>query len=264
MLVCFLINAFLARYLDLINKICIFWTAASVVIILVTLLSMSDQKHSGAFVFGHYDASLSGWPDGWAFLSASFSSLHLDWLWSCSIDVRGSSESSKREYLELWFYLLQQQVSQPIGLLFKIVTGSAAGGFGLLFLLLGILLFAGTGALTAASRCTYAFARDGAIPAFNSFTGVAPFVCLVVMVCQFLSQYCVDGSFESPVTPSNMNYASVVFVGFASFSVFWYAVRGRKHFTGPPVPEDAMPVIDEQIFGVDGAEDKGVVQSKIG
>ena len=60
--------------------------------------------------------------------------------------------------------LLNVANGQPIGLLFKTVTGSAGGGFGLLFLLLGILFFAGIGALTAASRCTYAFARDGAIP----------------------------------------------------------------------------------------------------
>jgi amino acid transporter len=53
---------------------------------------------------------------------------------------------------------------QPIGLIFKIATGSSGGGFGLLFLILGILSFAGVGALTAASRCTYAFARDGATP----------------------------------------------------------------------------------------------------
>lgn len=60
--------------------------------------------------------------------------------------------------------LLSVANGQPIGLLFKDVTGSAAGGFGLLFLILGIQLFAGIGALTACSRCTYAFARDGAIP----------------------------------------------------------------------------------------------------
>jgi amino acid transporter len=63
--------------------------------------------------------------------------------------------------------LLSVANSQPIGLLFKTVTGSAAGGFGLLFLILGILMFAGIGALTAASRCTYAFARDGAIPGYT-------------------------------------------------------------------------------------------------
>lgn len=60
--------------------------------------------------------------------------------------------------------LLAVPSGQPIGLLFKTVTGSAAGGFGLLFLILGVLFFAGVGALTAASRCTYAFSRDGAIP----------------------------------------------------------------------------------------------------
>jgi len=60
--------------------------------------------------------------------------------------------------------LLAVANGQPIGVIFKTITGSAGGGFGLLFLVLGILFFAGVGALTAASRCTYAFARDGAIP----------------------------------------------------------------------------------------------------
>ena len=46
-------------------------------------------------------------------------------------------------------------VPQPIGLLFKTVTGSNAGGFCLLLLILGIWVFAGVGALTAASRCTW-------------------------------------------------------------------------------------------------------------
>lgn len=41
--------------------------------------------------------------------------------------------------------LLMVKSGQPIGLIFKTVTGSAAGGFGLLFLILGILFFAGIG-----------------------------------------------------------------------------------------------------------------------
>ena len=44
-----------------------------------------------------------------------------------------------------------------------------------------------------------------------------------------------------PVTPQSMNYASVVFAGFASISVLWYFVRGRKSFTGPPVGVDVSP-----------------------
>jgi amino acid transporter len=61
MLVCLSVNVFGAAYLDIINKVCIYWTASSVVIIMVVLLSMADTKRSGEFVFAHYDASSSGW-----------------------------------------------------------------------------------------------------------------------------------------------------------------------------------------------------------
>lgn len=48
-----------------------------------------------------------------------------------------------------------------------------------------------------------------------------------------------------------MNYASVVFAGFAAISVVWYFIRGRKAFTGPPVPAD-----------VDISSDIGVVSGQ--
>lgn len=210
--------------------------------------------------------------------------------------------------------LLDVANSQPIGLLFKTVTGSASGGFGLLFLILGILMFAGIGALTAASRCTYAFARDGAIPgyrlwshvntrldmplwalalsttvdcllgciyfgssaAFNSFTGVAT-ICLstsygvpvlvnliqrrkpvqgspfslgkfgvlinticIVWICFAVVIFCMPVSL--PVDAGTMNYASVVFAGFATIAILWYFVYARKNFTGPPVSRDDVLV----------------------
>jgi amino acid transporter len=218
--------------------------------------------------------------------------------------------------------LLDVANGQPIGLLFKTVTGSAAGGFGLLFLILGILFFAGTGALTAASRCTYAFARDGAIPgsrlwrkvdkryniplgalilstgvdcilgliyfgssaAFNSFTGVATIclstsygmpilisvlrgrqavknssfslgrfgyainVAMIIWICLAVVLFCMPVSL--PVEPASMNYASVVFAGFAAISIAWYFIRGRKDFTGPPVPQDVAPGEAVDVTGI--------------
>jgi amino acid transporter len=66
MMIAFLVNVFGAKYLDLINKICIYWTGASVIIIVVTILVMSDERRSAEFVFTHFDASQSGWPSGWA------------------------------------------------------------------------------------------------------------------------------------------------------------------------------------------------------
>jgi hypothetical protein len=43
-----------------------------------------------------------------------------------------------------------------------------------------------------------------------------------------------------PVDAASMNYASVVFAGFAAISVAWYIAYARKHFTGPPVPVDQL------------------------
>jgi amino acid transporter len=204
--------------------------------------------------------------------------------------------------------LLAVSTGQPIGYLFMSATGSAGGGFGLLFLIIGIQFFAGIGSLTAASRCLYAFSRDGAVPgssiwskinkrydlplhalllstliqallgliylgssaAFNAFTGVAT-ICLSasyaipVFIVLLRGRHLIDkapfhlGKFGYviniitvlwillaiviftmptviPVTPSSMNYASVLFVFFAGVSVLWYGVSGKKHFTGPPVP----------------------------
>jgi amino acid transporter len=231
--------------------------------------------------------------------------------------------------------------SQPIGLLFKTVTGSAAGGFGLLFLILGILMFAGIGALTAASRCTYAFARDGAIPgyklwrrvntkldmplwalalstvidcllgciyfgssaAFNSFTGVAT-ICLstsyavpvvvnlvqrrapvksspyplgklgylinsvcAVWICFAVVIFCFPVSL--PVDAVTMNYASVVFAGFAAVAVAWYFAYARKNFTGPPINEEfehgvAVSTISGHLAATASDSDQmGAVSSKV-
>ncbi|KAJ8073079.1 hypothetical protein PM082_019947 [Marasmius tenuissimus] len=43
-----------------------------------------------------------------------------------------------------------------------------------------------------------------------------------------------------PITPSSMNYASVVFVGFGIISAAWYMISGRHHYTGPPEPREVV------------------------
>ncbi|KAJ5158170.1 Acyl-CoA-binding protein ACBP [Penicillium coprophilum] len=346
MLFCALVNIFFSRYLDLINKVCIFWTAASVIIILITLLTMADNRRDGEYVFAHYDASQSGWPDGWAFfvglLQAAYTLTGYGMVAAMCEEVQNPHrEVPKAIVLSVvaagitgLFYLIpilfvmpdvqmlrEVASGQPIGLLFKTVTGSAGGGFGLLFLILGIMLFAGIGSLTAASRCTYAFARDGAIPgfklwrrvnkkldvpvwavvlsavvdgllgliyfgstaAFNSFTGVAT-ICLstsyglpilislvrgrravkessfslgrfgfaincvtILWIVLAVALFCMPVTL--PVTPESMNYASVVFAGFAGISIFWYFVYARKHFTGPPVSSDEARAATELMTG---------------
>ncbi|KAI1006051.1 hypothetical protein K3495_g2169 [Podosphaera aphanis] len=183
-----LVNIFGARYLDLINKICIYWTGFSVLIIIITILVMSNDRRSASFVFSHFDDSYSGWGAfSWfvGLLQSAYTLTGYGLVASMCEEVQNPAQEVPRAivlsvaaagvtgivYLVPVLFvlpnvdlLLSIASGQPIGTIFKMATGSAMGGFCLLFLLLGILFFAGVGALTAASRCTYAFACDGAIP----------------------------------------------------------------------------------------------------
>ncbi|KAL7005736.1 hypothetical protein EMMF5_004651 [Cystobasidiomycetes sp. EMM_F5] len=326
---CALVNVFGVRYLDLINKACIYWTGASIIMILATLSATAKGgRNSGAYVFSHYDASSSGWPDGWSFFIGLLQPAYVLTGYGMVASMCEEVQNPEREVpkamvlsvaaagltgivyiLPILFtlsdidYLLT--FSQPIGLLFKSVTGSEAGGVGLLVLILGIWLFAGIGSMTAASRCTWALARDGALPgstlwqrvhprlqvqvwaivlttlvnmglgciyfgssaAFNSFTGVATIClstsyCVPILVSLVRRRKLVKSSpfplgkfgviinsitivwivlavvifcmpVTLPVTPSSMNYASVVFAFFALVSAIWYFAYAKNHFTGP-------------------------------
>lgn len=53
---------------------------------------------------------------------------------------------------------------QPLPVILKSAVGSSAGAFCLTIPLLVLALVCGVGCVTSTSRCTWAFARDGAIP----------------------------------------------------------------------------------------------------
>ena len=197
-ILCALVNIFGVKYLDFINQACIWWTGASILIILITLSATADAgRHSASYAFTHYDASSSGWAPGWSFFVGLLQPAYVLTGYGMVASMCEEVQSPEREVpkamvlsvaaagltgiiyiLPILFtlpdieYLLT--FSQPIGLLFKEVTGSAAGGVCLLVLILGIWLFAGIGAVTAASRCTWALARDGAIPGHTLWSKVHP------------------------------------------------------------------------------------------
>ncbi|KAF4612354.1 hypothetical protein D9613_003890 [Agrocybe pediades] len=187
--------------------------------------------------------------------------------------------------------LLNVAGGQPIGVLFELIMGSKGGGFGMWIIIFGIGLFCAISISCAASRATWSFARDKAIPlhrvwskvnhplgdvpvnaymlslviqlllgliflgstaAFNAFVGVAV-ICLGASYVMPIAICVANGrrdmadapfnlgkwgyainifailwmAFEIvlfsmpaviPVTQVTMNYASVVFVGFAAIS----------------------------------------------
>lgn len=60
--------------------------------------------------------------------------------------------------------LIRLESQQPVPTIIKSAVGSPAGAFCLLLYIVVLGILCGIGCTTAASRCTWAFARDGAIP----------------------------------------------------------------------------------------------------
>jgi amino acid transporter len=197
--------------------------------------------------------------------------------------------------------ILGAPVGQALPYIFGVVMGSAGGGFALTFLVLVIILFCSISITVAASRCTWAFARDKAVPlssvwsrvdrrhgtpiwalglttavqmllgliylgsssAFLAFVSVGVISLAIsygipiaismlhrrkevseatwrlgpivgplanVLAVLWIAFEVVLFSMPTaiPVTPTSMNYAIVVFVGFMAISALWYAVHARK------------------------------------
>ncbi|BEJ15277.1 hypothetical protein CspHIS471_0410440 [Cutaneotrichosporon sp. HIS471] len=188
------INILYNRHLDKLNTICLYWTGASVIIIIVTLLTRAEKRNSAKFAFSHFDSSLSGWPQAWSFfvglLQAAYTLTGYGMVAALCEEVHSPQKEVPKAMvysviaagitgivylLPIIFvlpvdkieYLLAVPSLQPMPELYKIVTRSSAGAMCLLTLILGIWFFATVGSLTAASRCTWAFSRDGGIPLFK-------------------------------------------------------------------------------------------------
>nr|GAT47426.1 amino acid transporter [Mycena chlorophos] len=326
--------------LPTIDTISAYWTLLGVIVILIaTSAKAASGRHSAAFALGHFDASPSGWTPGWGFfiglLPPAYTFSAIGMIASMAEEVHDPSHDLPRAItwsipigfltgvvflVPLLFTLpdiatlLAVASGQPIGVMFELIMGSKGGGFGLWFIIFGIGMFCAISISCAASRATWAFARDSAIPfpstfsrvnphlgggngvplnaillstsiqlllgliylgssaAFNAFVGVAV-MCLgasyampVALSLYAGRQEVRDSPFSLgrrwgpvlnglavlwvvfemvlfsmpavvPVTTVSMNYASVVFVGFGTFSGVWYLVGGRHRYKGPPLPE---------------------------
>ncbi|KAL6359181.1 hypothetical protein LRP88_06601 [Fusarium phalaenopsidis] len=158
------VNIFGSRFLNAINVAAMLWITASVIVLAAVLLGMAEERRPASFVFANYDASASGWPTGWSF----FVGLLQGGAMVISVVVSGLIGLV---YLIPVLFALPDIASllavtsnQPVGIMFKMITGSDAAALGLLLLLIVMYIFCSIGAFTASSRYTYAFARDGAIP----------------------------------------------------------------------------------------------------
>ncbi|KAL0574081.1 hypothetical protein V5O48_007866 [Marasmius crinis-equi] len=169
----------------------------------VTMVCLSVKagvgRRSASFAFGFFDPSNSGWVPGWSFfiglLPPAFAYSAVCMIASMAEEVKNPSVNLPRAMiwqvpiglvngivylLPIMFTLpdiealLAVPGGQPIGVLYTTVMGSKAGGFGVWIILFGIGVFCGISILCAASRTTWAFARDKAIPFHRTFAYIPP------------------------------------------------------------------------------------------
>ncbi|KAF2457649.1 amino acid permease-domain-containing protein [Lineolata rhizophorae] len=188
-LLCNAISALGNRWLPILDTFAIFWTFSGLIAIIVCVLAIAKNgRHSGDYVFTHFEAN-SGWVPGWSFcvglLHAAYATSSTGMIISMCEEVRQPSTQVPKAMvgtivlntlagllflIPLVFVLpdIQELIAlpsgQPVPTIIKSAVGSSGGAFGLLIPLLGLAIICGVACTTAASRCTWAFARDGAIP----------------------------------------------------------------------------------------------------
>lgn len=205
------------RFLPMLDTLCAAWTGISILVILVALAVTADVgRHSAAATLGHYDASLSGW-GGFSFfiglLPAAYTFSAIGMISSMAEEVADPAVTVPRALglsvpvggvAGLFFILpinatlppLADVAAAPQGqalpYIFRVVTGSAGAGLGLAVLVLGVTLCCSISITVAASRCTWAFARDDAIPGaavvarVHGRLGVPVYALLLVTLVQML------------------------------------------------------------------------------
>ncbi|KAM0482498.1 hypothetical protein ACHAPX_003016 [Trichoderma viride] len=186
---CNAVSAFGNKWLPWLDTAAVFWTFAGVIALMITILVLAKEGRNDAkWVFGHFE-SFSGWPSGWSFcvglLHAAYATSSTGMIISMCEEVRDPATQVPKAmvativintFAGLLFLVplvfviddlqaLAELVSaQPVPTIIKSAVGSSGGAIGLLIPIMVLAVMCGIGCTTAASRCTWAFARDGAIP----------------------------------------------------------------------------------------------------
>ncbi|KAI2632493.1 amino acid transporter [Hypomontagnella submonticulosa] len=185
----FFLVAFGNKLLPLVDTICAVFTAISIIVTCIYVSVKADVgRHSPSYTLGHYDTSLSGWngfsfwigilPSAYTFSAIGMISsmaeecgdptIKLPNAISLCIPVGGIAGlffiiplcATLPELADI----LGAPVGQALPYIFGRVIGSPGGAIALTLLVLIITLFCSISITVAASRTTWAFARDNAIP----------------------------------------------------------------------------------------------------
>jgi amino acid transporter len=224
-LITFVICTYGNRFLPMVDTICAAWTGISILIILIALsVKAKAGRHSASYTLGHYDTSLSGW-GGFTFLigllPAAYTFSAIGMISSMAEEVSDPAVKVPSAIslcipvggiAGLFFILpicatlppLADVALSPSGqalpYIFHTVMGTPGGGLGLIFLVLTLTMFCSISITVAASRTTWAMARDQAIPLswlwskVNHTHGVPVWSLVLVTVVQVLLGLIILGS----------------------------------------------------------------------
>ncbi|KAF0317033.1 amino acid permease [Colletotrichum asianum] len=326
---------FCNRWLSTVDAFCSGFIGVTIFVVLIALsVQAKAGRHDAAYALGHYEETFSGWehftffigllPSAYVFCAVGMISAMAEECKDPSIRVPKAIGLTVpiQGVAGLFFILpicftlapLEQIIASPYGqalpVVFSAAMGTPGGGLGLMILVLIVTIGCSLSITVAASRCTWAFARDNAIPgahlwskvdaklgvpvnavilvtivemllglinigstsAFTAFVSVgvmaleisylipilislmhgrkevngARYTCgpkigtvvnCIAIAWIFFQTVLFSMPTAMPVTAVSMNYASVVFVGFAVLSAIWYRVHARKVYKGPPATD---------------------------
>ncbi|KAI0384834.1 amino acid transporter [Hypomontagnella monticulosa] len=189
-LLTFFLVAFGNKLLPLVDTFCAVFTAISIIVTCIYVSVKADVgRHSPSDTLGHYDTSLSGWGgfSFWIGILPSAYTFSAIGMISSMAEECGDPTIKLPNAISLCipvggiaglFFIIplcatlpalsdiisEAPVAQALPYIFGRVIGSPGGAIALTLLVLVITLFCSISITVAASRCTWAFARDNAIP----------------------------------------------------------------------------------------------------
>lgn len=188
-LVTYVICATCNKWLPMVDTAVAAWTAVSILIIMIALsVTASAGRHSPSYALGNYDTSFAGWgsftffigllPAAYCFSAIGMISSMAEECHDASVKVPNAiSLCVPVGGIAGLFFIIPICVTMPpladvitapgaqaLPYIFRVVMGAPGGALGLMFLVLVLTLGCSISITVAASRCTWALARDNAIP----------------------------------------------------------------------------------------------------
>ncbi|KAG6995765.1 hypothetical protein G7Y79_00042g078700 [Physcia stellaris] len=278
-IVAFCVNAFMNHILHYVTKTAFIWSITGFVVISITVLSCASPNYSsGDFAFRTF-INETGWPDGIAWLlgllQAGLGLTGFDAVAHMIEEIPNASVEGPKIMIAcvgigvftgfIFLMVLLFVAGDPD----KVIESSAGPLLQIFFDATG----SHGGSICLLIRMTYAFARDGGLPASRFFAKVHPSLELpvnalylttalvVIFGCIFLGSSSAFNAIisasvvalgigiayvivttvlflfppELPTTGSNMNYCVVVFFIILMISIVQWFVDGRKNYKGPQV-----------------------------